>query len=215
MFGGIDVTVLDVDSFKESAWGMVQKTVMGFGLSARGQLSVTKRDKADLEFKCSTPSDTVLTMKASADKAGFSVSTVKAVQTLDAAGGTVIAAPTYDVGSSKGDLSLAYARDKSQSVQLDVNTDKDVRISLMQRLGSNHVIRPSITNSGQFEFDYETRVELGTITTTYKPNHHINIKFADGPWQANLNAPMEGYWGLEGGCKVSVKTKVDVNPDLW
>ncbi|CAB9497989.1 expressed unknown protein [Seminavis robusta] len=216
VFGGIDVTVQDVDAFKETVWGMVKRNVKGFGLSARGQFSVTNIDKVDLDFQCDTPTDTVLQMKASAGKDGsFSVSKVKAVQTIDAAGGTVIAAPTYDLGSSKGDLSLAYAKDNTNSIQLDINTDNDAKLSLMQRLGSNHIVRPSITKDGQLEVKYETRVEIGTITTTYKPNHHIDIQFADGPWQANLNAPMDGYLGLDGGCKVSVKTKVDINPDMW
>ena len=122
-------------------------------------------------------------------------------------------APTYDLGASKGDLSLAFAMDGSSSIQVDVNTNKQAKLSLSQRLGSNHVIKPSITNSGQFEMDYSTTaMDLGTITTTYKPKHHVNIKWSDGPWQADFNIPMEGYYNLQDGVKISVKTKVDINP---
>jgi len=195
---------------------MVQRKIKGFGLSARGQISVSAPESLDLDFACDTPSDTRLQMKASAGKDGsFSVSEVKAVQTVGTLGGSVIVAPTYNLDSSKGDLSVAFAKDNINSIQVDVNTDKEAKLSLTQKLGASHILRPSITSDRQFELDYETRVDYGTITTTYKPNHHVNVKWSDGPWQANFLAPMDGYYNFKDGVKISVKTKVDVNPKAW
>lgn len=183
----------------------------GFGLSAGAKLSTANPDDVDLDFQCDAPSDTKLQVLASTTGGDFSVDKVKAVQAVDTAVGAVVAAPSYDLGSKKGDLSLAFARDDASSIQVDVNTDKDVKVTLSQRLGNNHVVKPSLTNDGQFELDYDAKVAHGTITTTYKPDHHINVNWSDGPWQANFLAPMSGYYGVNNGVKVSVKTKVDID----
>ena len=201
----------DVDTFKDTVWGKVQKKVNGFGLTAGAKLSVAAPEDVDLEFQCDTPSDTKLAVLASTSGGKVTVNKVKAVQALDTKAGAIIAAPSYDLGTKKGDLSLAFAKDDASSIQIDVNTDKDAKVTLTQRLGANHVIKPSLTTDGQFELDYDAKVEYGTITTTYKPNHHVNVKWSDGPWQANFMAPMSGYYNLNDGVKVSVKTKVDID----
>ena len=221
--GGIDITITDVDSFKESVWGIVKRNVKGFGLSVRGQMSLSEPEGVSLDVQCDTPTSTNLQLQAVAGGNGggsviggpspITVSKMKAVQTIDTPGGALVVAPTYNLDDSKGDVSIAFARDSSSSIQVDVNTDMAAKVSLMQRIGSNNVIKPSITNDGQFELNYDTRVDYGTITTTYKPNHHVNIKWSDGPWQANFKIPMEGYYNMQDGVKISVKTKIDVNPN--
>jgi hypothetical protein len=207
----VDVAVKDVDTFQDTVWGKVSKKVKGFGLGAGAKLSVAAPSDVDLEFTCDTPSDTKLQVQASASSGAFTVDKVKAVQALDTPAGSIVASPSYNLGSKKGDLSLAYAKDDASSIQLDISTDKDYKVTLTQRLGDNHVIKPSITSDGQFAVDYDVKNDYGTITTTYKPNSHVNVKWSDGPWQANFMAPMGGYYKLNDGVKVSVKTKVDVD----
>ena len=209
---GIDVQIKDVGSFKESIWGMVTRPFGDFGLTAKAKGSIQDPSSLELSLQLDTPTDTSLMMEASAGKGGsFGVSKVKAAQTVDALGGSLILAPTYDLDASKGDVSVAYGRDSSSNVQVDVDTDGGAKLSLMQRVGENHVLRPSITKAGQFEMNYDTRLDYGTVTTTYKPNNYVNVKWSDGPWEANFNAPMEGYYNMKEGVKISVKTKVDLN----
>ena len=197
--------------FQETIWGKVQKTVRGFGLGAGARLAIATPGDVDLDFQCDTPTDTKLTVQASTNGGEFSVDKVKGIQALDTPVGAVIAAPSYDLGTGKGDLSVAFAKDDASSIQVDTNTDKDVKVTLTHRVGASHVIKPSYTSDGQFELDYDAKVEYGIITTTYKPDHHINVKWSDGPWQANFLAPLSGYYNLQDGVKVSVKTRVDVD----
>lgn len=207
------MNILDVDAFKETIWGSIKSNIGAFGVAAKGKFSASAFDSVALDLSCDAPTSTKLFTEASAGKDGASLSKVKAVQTADVAGGALVVSPTYHVGSNKGDLSVAFALDGSSSVQVDVNTDKAAKLSLTQRVGDRNVVRPSITNDGQLEVSVDTAVEpIGTITTTYKPNHHVNIKWADGPWQANFQIPMEGYYNMQDGVKISVKTKVDVKP---
>jgi hypothetical protein len=191
---------------------MVKRSIKGFGLSVRGDLASSNMETVDLDLKCDTPSDTLLQLKATIGPKTCTVSKFNAAQTVDVLGGALKVSPRYSVDSSTGDVSVAYARDNTQSIQLDVDSRSNAKLSLMQKLGSSHVLKPSITSKGQFEMDYEASVDKGKVTTTYKPDHYVNVKWADGPWQANFNAPMHGFYGFEQGVKVSVKTKVDVNP---
>ena len=192
---------------------MVKRSVGSFGLTAKGKGSVRDLENVELSLQCDAPTDTTLSVEALAGKSGFEISKVKAVQSVSVLDGTFIVAPSYDLASSKGDISVAYGRDSSSNVQVDVDTDGGGKLSLMQRVGDSHVLRPSITKSGQFEMNYDTRLDYGTVTTTYKPDNYVNVKWSEGPWQANFNAPMDGYYSMKEGVKISVKTKVDVNTD--
>lgn len=212
--GGIDITLTDVNKFKESVWGKVKKNVKGFGLSAAGKMSLKQPKFIDFDIQCDTPAETKIQALASTTEGfngGFSVDKVKMVQALDTDIGAVVIAPTYDMNSRKGDLSLAYANNDSSSIQVDVNTDKDAKVTFTKRVGDTTIFQPSLTTSGQVELQYDTKVAYGTLSTTYKPDHHVNVKWSDGAWQANFNAPMSGYYNLNEGVKVSVKTKVDID----
>ena len=111
MKGGIDVTIQDVDSFKESVWGKVQKKVKGFGLTAAAKLSIASPQDVDLDFACDTPSETKLMVQAKNSASGFTVKKLKAIQAFDTKAGAVVASPTYDPVTQKGDLSVAFATD--------------------------------------------------------------------------------------------------------
>lgn len=214
---GIDVQIKDVDSYKESIWGMVTRSVGDFGLTLKAKGSpMSDPSNTELSIQCDAPTDTVLSLEAAATAGGksgfgFGVSKVKAVQSVDALGGSLILAPSYDLAKSKGDLSVAFAKDSDSNVQVDVDSEGGAKLSLMQRVGDNHVLRPSITKSGDFELNYDTQTDFGKVTTTYKPNSYVNVKWSDGPWQANFNAPMDGYYNMKEGVKISVKTRMDVN----
>lgn len=211
----MDVTVKDTESIPPySVWGAVKRSVKGFGILVRGEVESANVDTVDVDLKCDAPSDTLLEMKATVGPKTFSVSEVKATQTFDAIGGAFMVSPTYSVGSATGDVKVAYAKDNTQSIQIDVDTNNNAKLSLMQKVADGHVLKPSITTKGQFEMEYETSIDKGKVSTTYKPNHYVNVKWSDGPWVANFNAPMDGYYNFKEGVKVSVKTKVDVNPNF-
>lgn len=192
----------------------MKRTIKGYGLSARGEFSVTDPDTVDLDLQCDTPYETTFQVHAAARPNSLSVSKIRATQTVDALDGAFVIAPTYYLDSSRGDVSVAFARDNTRNIQVDLNTDQTAKLSLMQKIGESHILRPSLTSRGQFEMEYENKVDKGTVTATYKANNFVNIKWADGPWQANFNAPMDGYFNFKDGVKVSVKTKVDVNPSF-
>jgi len=210
---GIDVEIKDVDSYKESIWGMITRPLGDFGITFKAKGSpIADPGNAEIGLQLDAPTDTTLTVEATTVKGGsFGVKKVKVVQSVKAGNGAVIFAPSYDLENAKGDLSVAYGQESLRNVQVDVDTNGDAKLSLMQRIGDSHIIRPSITNSGDFELSYDTRIDYGTVTTTYKPNSYVNIKVADGPWQANFNAPMEGYYKFTEGAKISIKTKVNVD----
>lgn len=112
---------------------------------------------------------------------------VKVSQNVDSLGGVWSVVPSYNLGSQKGNVKLAYGS-SGISVSLDADIDQQ-KLTVAKGFGAN-VIAPSITNQGDVEVQFTRQLPTGSVTATIKSNDSINVKWSDGKWVANVKAPI-------------------------
>jgi hypothetical protein len=126
-------------------------------------------------------------------------------KTIEIAPGKMTVSPRYNVGSKKADVGISYAV-SSTSVSIDSGSQK---LTLAQVVGDKTLVMPSITPDGQFDVSVQRNFDgIGRITAAVKPNSSVSLTWEDGPWIANVNAPMDGF--KFSSADVSIKRKVDL-----
>jgi len=104
--------------------------------------------------------------------------------------GKITVSPRYNVDNKKADVGVSYAI-SGTSVGVDSSNRK---ITVAQVVGGNTLVVPSITTNGDFDLAVQRNFDgIGKITASIKPNSAVNIRWEDGPWIADLNAPMDGF----------------------
>lgn len=127
-------------------------------------------------------------------------------QSIDAPGGKLTLNPRYNLAASSLDMTVGYDLN-GLGVKIDANAD-DQKLTLSRELGEKDTISPSITRSGVFALDVKHDLDVGSVTGTFTPSDSVNMKWEDGPWNVNLNAPIDGWW--IDGVNISVKRKVEM-----
>ena len=113
--------------------------------------------------------------------------------------------PRYNLKSSNADVSIGYDMDK---MAFGVAASKDSqKFTLSRAVGDSTIVSPSITTNGDFSLAVKQKIEKGTITGTFKSNDSVSLEWSDGPWAANIVAPIEGY--TCSGFKFSARKHVD------
>ena len=144
------------------------------------------------------------------------VSNLQLTQSMDALGGTWTVIPRYNVDRNQGDIKVGYGIEGA-SVGVHLAPNKSV-LTLSKQLGENNRITPAVATNGEVELEYRRKLAVpttatssgsggsrgGIVTTTFKPNAFVNIKYEEGPWIANLNAPMKGL-SFHEGVKFNVR----------
>jgi hypothetical protein len=124
---------------------------------------------------------------------------------FDAGPGSFTINPRYNLKSSKADVSVGYDMEKT-AFGVTASADSQ-KFTLSRAIGDNTIVSPSITTNGDFSLAVKQKIEKGTLTGTFKSNDSVNLEWADGPWVANLVAPIEGY--TYNGIRFSAQKKVD------
>ena len=125
-------------------------------------------------------------------------------QTFGLPTGKITISPRYNVGSSKADVGVGYAVGGT-SISVDSASKK---VTLAQLVGDKSLIIPSVNLSGQVDVSLQRSFDgFGTITTSIKPTESINIKWEEGPYVANVYAPIDGF-SID-KVDVSIKRRVD------
>mmetsp|Transcript_46771 Transcript_46771/g.141683 ORF Transcript_46771/g.141683 Transcript_46771/m.141683 type:complete len:88 (-) Transcript_46771:81-344(-) len=83
----------------------------------------------------------------------------------------------------------------------------DQTLTVSRQVTDDDTIAPSISSSGDVSLQWKRSLDAGQITTTLKPSDSVNVKWEDGAWTANIEAPMDGM-SVE-DMNVSVKRKID------
>mmetsp|Transcript_5192 Transcript_5192/g.7320 ORF Transcript_5192/g.7320 Transcript_5192/m.7320 type:complete len:271 (+) Transcript_5192:191-1003(+) len=210
--GGIDMTVQDVDSMPYSLWGKIKRSIVGgFDLSARAEAQAQSLDQVGLDVRLDGDT-TSLQVLCSAAPDDFAVNKVNAKKSFSIFGGKFSVNPRFSFDGSvisSTDTTIAYDLDKT-SIVADTSTSSSQKLTVERQVGDDWVVRPSITTDKRFSLDIAKSLDsTGKVTTTITPNECINLKWQDGPWTANINAPMSGF-SFDEGVDVGIKRKVDI-----
>jgi hypothetical protein len=130
-------------------------------------------------------------------------------QSLDVLGGNLVLAPGYRVPARRADLVVSY---EIQDTKVTVGGGMDKqRVTISQKFGNNNAIAPTVTSEGEVDLEYRRKVGNGVVTAAYKPNDALSVKYAEGPWVATVEAPLDGFYKIdEGGAKVSLRRAIQV-----
>jgi hypothetical protein len=204
------MAVADKDSLPFNFWGKAKRSIAGWNLSARVDGDSSDMNSIDLDLRADSGSTALqVTGNANAENVDVQVGSVKLSQKIDALGGSWVLSPRYNVQAKKGDVTVAYGF-QDTIVSIDANLDKQ-KVTIRQNIGDANQVAPSVSTDGKVELEYRRNVLTGTVTTTVKPNEFVGVQWNDGPWQANVKAPLDGGFGsLKDGVQFNIRRIVDV-----
>jgi hypothetical protein len=207
----MELIVAEKDSMPFSLWGKAKRNIAGWNLSARADVDSSDMNTVGVDLRADSGATTLQVTgiaNSNADESSMQVGSVKVSQKLNALGGSWVLSPRYNVRANKGDVTIAYGiQDTVVSIVADLKKSK---VTIRQNIGDNNQVAPSITTDGKVELEYRRSVLTGTVTTTVKPDV-LGVQWQDGPWQANMKAPLDGgFSGLKDRTQFSVRRVVDV-----
>mmetsp|Transcript_11667 Transcript_11667/g.27732 ORF Transcript_11667/g.27732 Transcript_11667/m.27732 type:complete len:167 (-) Transcript_11667:107-607(-) len=126
--------------------------------------------------------------------------------------GKLVLNPWYDLQRDLRDATAGYTYGNT-SVKVDVQPR---RFTLSHAFGrrNHHRIVPTLsTKTGCFDLSYVRDLAgSGSVTTTWKPDDSIAVRWSEGDWDATIRAPLDGYFRIDGsGVKLSMKRSVGVS----
>jgi hypothetical protein len=202
--------VADKEALPFNFWGKAKRSIVGWNLSARVDGDSSDLNSIDLDLRADSGSTALqVTGNANAENVDVQIGSVKLSQKIDALGGSWVLSPRYNVQAKRGDVTVAYGF-QDTIVSIDANLDKQ-KVTIRQNIGDATQVAPSISTDGKVELEYRRNVLTGTVTTTVKPNESVGVQWKDGPWQANMKAPLDGgLAGLKDGVQMNIRRIVDV-----
>ena len=110
---------------------------------------------------------------------------------------------------SRGDVVVSYDAGGA-GVRVVASPDSTGEITVSQNvMGPDNVLSPSIPTGGDMSLRWDRNLkDGGSLTTTVAPGDSVGVRWTDGPWVADVNAPLEGFFS-PGEVKDSVRRKVD------
>lgn len=206
---GIKANVIpttDIASLPKNIWGKVSKSVRGWGLSARAEISgIDFRNTAIDVNAVYVENDLSLHLEASTGN-GFNINKLEAIKSFDIDGSRVTVNPRYNINEDEADIVLAYNTDET-GIEVTVSQNEQ-SATLSHRLNNDNRITPTITSNGDISLEWEHR--LGgdnSVKTLLKPNKSVDVEWKDSSWTANINVPIDGTDIM--GTNVRVKREVN------
>lgn len=203
-----DLTTRDVPF---NIWGKLRREVGDWDLTAKADTRSDDLQHLDIRIDAEGgPADTRLRAEGSFDTSAQTgnLRNVGVSQSFDAPGGDIRLSPSLDLASGRGDVRLEY-ENKDTKITLDADQDHQ-KVTIAQRLDEDNQISPSITSEGDLEVEYRRNVGEGVMTAHYKPHESTRITYEEGPWQATADVPMDGFYNVKGGTKLSIRRSVSV-----
>lgn len=195
----------DLGSISYNVWGKVKKSFGDFAVSGRADVASDSTDIIDLDLRVEGQNGAMLQASATTGEGEVNLNSIQAKGGFGLGPGDVTINPRYNLKSSKANVVIGYGMEKT-SFGVTASTDSQT-FTVSQYVGDNTIVSPSITTNGDFSLAVKQKLEKGTVTGTFKSNDYVGLEWADGPWVANVIAPIEGY--TYNGIKVSAKKKVD------
>lgn len=184
-------------------WAKIKRSAFGIQSSAKFDVDSEDLTKVGVDLAIiggPTGTGLLLTGTVDTDNGLVALENVKVSQNVDTLGGVWSVVPSYNIGSQKGNVKLAYGS-SGVSVSLDADVDQQ-KVTVAKGFGAN-VIAPSITNQGDVEVQFTRKLQTGSVTATIKSNDSVNIKWTDGKWVANVKAPISGDFAKEAKVTLS------------
>lgn len=203
--GGMVSVIEDLGSISYNIWGKVKKSVTdAIAVSARADVNSDDINIIDVDLRVESGGNMVQLLATKGD-GEVTYNSVQAKGSFGIGPGDVTINPRYNLKSEKADVSVAFELEKT-AFGVSASTDFQ-KFTLSRTIGDNTMIAPTIATNGDFSFAVKQSIERGTVTGTFKANDSLSLEWADGPWVANVVAPIEGY--TYNGIKVSAKKKLD------
>mmetsp|Transcript_10698 Transcript_10698/g.14424 ORF Transcript_10698/g.14424 Transcript_10698/m.14424 type:complete len:370 (+) Transcript_10698:120-1229(+) len=159
--------------------------------------------------------DAAFNLKATAGNDEFSIDEIQMSKGFQALDGRLSINPRYDrTGSHVSDVIFGYDDTKSgTNVQIVASLDEQ-SIRVMRRVGDKDAIAPTVSTSGRvlFEWLHDLNDEGDAVITTVEPNQCVNVQWTDGPWTANVRAPLNRRIQMD-QVEVSIKRKMDLSQE--
>jgi hypothetical protein len=216
-----------------SFWGKIKRSIGGWNLSARADADSGDLSVVGLQLQAAgrstaiqvlgsgsrvptttTTLPTTRTTTSAETRLTVAVSSVKLSKNINGWGGKWTFVPRYNVKTSKGDMTVAFAlQDTVVAVDVAGLHEGQQKVTVRQQIGPNNQFSPSLTTAGEIELAYRRSIAAtgGSVTATIKPDAYVGLKWDDGPWEANLKAPMQGLGKFHDGVKFNIRRTVDVD----
>eukprot|EP00543_Licmophora_paradoxa_P007931 CAMPEP_0202447966 /NCGR_PEP_ID=MMETSP1360-20130828/6744_1 /ASSEMBLY_ACC=CAM_ASM_000848 /TAXON_ID=515479 /ORGANISM="Licmophora paradoxa, Strain CCMP2313" /LENGTH=252 /DNA_ID=CAMNT_0049065301 /DNA_START=23 /DNA_END=781 /DNA_ORIENTATION=- len=201
--GGLDVIVEGTKSMPYTAWGRLKRSIGDYNIGAKGVVKSTDLETVDLELTADGPIGALQVVGKAGQTNGVAKIQIKRAFSLF--GGSLSLNPRFSVADKSPDVSVGYGI-KSTFVGVDTSSEK---LTIAQKIGEQNSVSPSVTKNGDFAIAYSRSMNVGKLTTTYAPKNSVKVEWRDGPWIANMEAPLDGYLNV-GKVDVSFKRKVDL-----
>ena len=194
-----------------SIWGKLQRDVGEWDVSAKLDTYSDSLGLWDLDLEArGGPTDLTVTARGNVDLSSQTgeLLEVGLRQSFEAPGGDLSLFPRFIFAKRMTDVRIEYQHEDTR-IQIDADMDSQ-RISLAHSFDENNSFSPSIRSDGEIELEYRRAIGDGVMTANYKPNHSTIIKYEDGPWVANVDIPMDGYFKFGGGPKLNIRRSVSL-----
>ena len=191
---------------------------MGWDLSARADLSTGKSSGCDVDLRAArTRWGLGLKVLATAWRDGIDCTLNRAELSkgFNVPGGRLVVSSRYDgaaegssSSSSRGDVVVSYDAGGT-GLRVVASPDGTGEITVSQNvMGPDNVLSPSITTRGDISLRWDRDLkDGGSLTTTVAPGDSVGVRWTDGPWVADVNAPLEVFFS-PGEVKVSIRDSV-------
>jgi len=196
----------DISSLPQNIWGKVSKSVSGWNLNARADISGTDFRNTGINFDAvNGENDISLHLEASTGD-GINIKKFEAVKGFDVDGSRVIVKPRYNFDKDVADIVLAY---NTCDTGLEVTVSQNEQsATLSHQLNDFNCITPTFTRNGDISLEWEHRLGVeNSVKTLLKPNKSVDVEWRDSSWTANINLPIDGTSIT--GTNVSIKREVN------
>ena len=142
-----------------------------------------------------------------ASSPGLSVSNFQVSKNVDIGMGELSLNPEYDVKAKSGSIVVSYGKDDT-SFAVDTKSKK---LSLTRTFLESSSVTPTLSLDGDVSLAYTRSMDNGgKITTMWKPDDSISLKWSDGEWDTTFTARLEGYYKIHSGLRVTTRRSVNM-----
>ena len=126
--------------------------------------------------------------------------------------GKLVVNPWYDLRRGVSDATVGYTYGNT-SLKLDVEPRRFTLSHAFGRWNRHRIVPTLSTKTGCYDLSYiRDLAGSGSVTTTWKPDDSIAVRWSEGDWYATIHAPIERYFRVDGsGIKLSIKRSVGVS----
>jgi hypothetical protein len=210
--GGVDLSIEDVtpQAVPYSFWGTVRRSLQkGWNVAARIEGASADLSVLGVEVAASNSNTAVLLTGSASQQLEkkAQVTSLQLAQKLSGLGGQWTIIPRFNFPDNQPDVTVSYGY-KDTVVTVD-GTPQVQKLTVSQLLGDRTVLTPAFDTTGRVELDVRRELSSGAaVTATVKPQDYVGLKYEDGPWAAQIQAPLTDF-KFQDGVRVQVRRTLD------